>query len=99
MTNGYRQVRIIFLAHHLIPHFYWKTMKKSSRTQMRPGGVILTLQWRHGMTCGQRAVDVWLLVVFISFPWAGMSTNVCVMAKTTEILIWCAIIKRINLYR
>ena len=47
--------------------------------EMRNGDIILSLQWRHGTTCGRCAA-----VHFLSFPRAGMG-----MVKTTEIPIWC----------
>ena len=82
MTNGDHEGRI-FLSHpHANNGFffllttkylilYWKNMKKTSRkswyAEMRRDDVILTLQWRHGSTCDQRAA-----VRFLSFPRAGM---------------------------
>ena len=58
-----------FLAHHLVPVLYWKSIKKGLQSDMRHGDVISTLQWRHRSTCGQCAVDVRLSwSVFVPRP-------------------------------
>ena len=82
MTNGDREGRIFLSNPHTNNGFffsltikylflYWKkTWKRLPENpeyaQMRHGDVILTLQWRHGSTCGQRADDVRLFVFYLS---------------------------------
>ena len=54
-----------------MPHFILEKHEKRlpenpQYAEMRHDGVILTLQWHHGSTCGQRAA-----VRFSSFPRAS----------------------------
>ena len=51
---------------------------------MRHGDVILTLQWRHGSTCGQRADDVRLFLFYRSL---GL-VRVCEINKIHH---WCSV--------
>ena len=55
--------------------YIWKTWKKlpenPQKAEMRHGHAILTLQWRHGSTCGQRKAEVWLFI-FIFPMWDRM---------------------------
>ena len=80
MTNGDREGPIFLSNSHTNNGFfllttkylilYWKNMKRLPENpkyaEMRHSDVILTLQWLHGSTCGQHAVDVRLFVFHLS---------------------------------
>ena len=65
------KLRILFLAHHLIPQFIFeKHVKKNpenhENAEMWHSDVIITLQWRHRSTCSQRVAGVQLFIFYLS---------------------------------
>ena len=102
MTNGECEGRIFFYpiltwimnsfsCSPLNTSFYigkpWKSLPENPEyAEMQHGDLILTLQWRHGLTCGKRAVDVCLFVKAGTGMW---NKDDLAWVKTT-IPIWCA---------